>query len=77
MNLKADITIKEINNPIGNWCDSGHTAPKLFKRNGPNSDLEPTKFFEIIKNDGTSQTFCEPCLIIANHMATIKRKHKN
>ena len=71
--IQADLSIIEVTAPIGHWCDSGHQAPELFKRNGTDSAPEPTKFFKV-SNDG--KVFCEPCLILANYLARIKKDKK-
>lgn len=70
-----DLSIKQVENPVNNWCDSGHKAPALFRRSGPNSDLEPIKFFQIV-NKNINQIVCEPCLIVANHLAKLKKENK-
>jgi hypothetical protein len=62
--IDADITISEIDNHIGEWCDSGHKAPLLFRRNGPTSPELPIRFFSITSKN-FSGIFCEACLIIA------------
>jgi hypothetical protein len=70
-----DMTVREVLAPIGNLCHSGHTAPEEFKRNGV--DVEPTRFFEVRAKNNPSVigVYCEPCLIIANHMAQQKKKN--
>ncbi len=72
--IKADLTFKEIDPPADRWCTSGHKAPELFRRGGPSSNLEPTKFFEVTNDKGLLGIVCEPCLIIANHIARLKKK---
>ena len=68
-----DLTIKQIDPPIDNWCCSGHKAPDLFKREGPDSLEEPTRFFHIISKD-INGVYCEICLIIANFIKNKQRK---
>jgi len=73
--LKPDITYREIECPAGMWCDSGHVAPKEFRRDGPESFPEPTKFFHVT-GLGIDGIYCEPCLIVVNWAARIRRKNK-
>ena len=71
--MKPDLSIKEVDiSPIGNWCDFGHSAPDMFRRNGAGSELEPIRFFRIVNGD-IDKVFCEPCLIVANHLAKLKK----
>jgi hypothetical protein len=69
---KADITFAELAPPMDNWCDSGHFAPVEFRRSGPESLSERTRFFKV-SGRGLKGTYCEPCLVIANHMANAQR----
>ena len=71
--LEADLIQKETEPPFNNWCASGHCAPKLFRRNGPNSPEEPTRFFHIT-GKGINGTYCEICLIVANYHASQNKK---
>ncbi len=71
--LKADVTFAQENPPMDNWCDSGHFAPKLFRREGPDSTPEPTRFFRA-SGKGLNGIYCEPCLILVNYAAKAKRK---
>jgi hypothetical protein len=71
MVLKPDIIYKEISCPVGRWCDSGHVAPKEFRRGGAESLLEPTKFYSV--SGLIDGIYCEPCLIVSNWIA---RKNK-
>lgn len=70
-----DITFIEVDEPNERFCSSGHTAPELFKRGGEGSAKEPTKFFRV-KGKSIDIIVCEPCLIIANHIAYLERKNK-
>lgn len=72
--IDADIVIDQLKEPPHNrWCASGHTAPELFRRSGPESLEEPTVFFFIQGNE-TNGIYCEPCLIIARHIASLNKK---
>lgn len=73
MFLEADLTQREIDCPHNRWCCSGHIAPLLFKRSGPNSLEEPTKFFMVTGN-GIKGIYCELCLIVAHYMAKCKKQ---
>lgn len=64
----ADFSVKEITQPVTKWCVSGHFAPDMFKREGPDRPEEPTKFFHVIGKD-IDGIYCELCLIIANYVA--------
>jgi len=64
----ADLTQREVDPPANNWCASGHCAPLLFRRSGPGSPEEPTKFFHV-SGHGINGIYCEPCLIIARWMS--------
>ena len=75
--LETDIDIIEIDEHIGHWCDSGHKPPILFRREGPESPELPTRFFHVrVKSGGIDRIICEPCLIITNHMARLKKEGK-
>ena len=69
----ADLTISEVDNHISGWCDSGHKAPLLFKREGPESPELPTRFFAMTYTS-INGIYCEPCLIVANHIAKLKKQ---
>lgn len=72
-----DIDIIELDNHIGGWCDSGHKAPSLFRREGPDSPELPTRFFQVhVKISAINGVYCEPCLIVANHVARLKKEGK-
>lgn len=67
---KADLVFKEVRTPHGHWCKSGHVAPTTFRREGPQGEDLPTKFFQVAsdKNPQVNGVYCEPCLIIAHAM---------
>ncbi len=69
---KADLIQREVEAPFNKWCACGHVAPTLFKRNGPDSPEEPTRFF-LVSGQGINNIYCEICLIVANFMS----KNKN
>lgn len=70
--------------PAGMRCDSGHVASETFRRNGPDTDPEPTMWFEVSKIEKVFGkrvpkdlgTYCEPCVILARYMATQKKKQE-
>jgi len=74
---EPDIIISEMDLHVGGWCDSGHKAPILFRRSGPDSLEEPTRFFKVdISGKNFHGIYCEPCLIIANHVSKLKKQGK-
>lgn len=73
--LKADLVQEEVDAPSGNRCASGHTAPPEFRRGGPDSPPEPTRFFRVT-GQGVSGTYCEPCLMVANYVNAQRKKAK-
>lgn len=75
MSLDADLVQREVDPPSTHWCASGHEAPRLFRRSGPGSIEEPTKFFHVFGH-GIDGVYCEPCLIIAHHVARGQKKNK-
>ena len=72
--FKADVTYREVVTPDDEMCANGHLAPKTFKRNGPESEPEPTKFFKVSGKNVPRGIYCEPCLIVANYIAKLKRE---
>ena len=70
---KADLSMIEVGQPFNNWCSSGHIAAKYYKRSGPKSKSEPTRFFRVNCKDFDG-IYCEPCLVVANFMAKRKRE---
>ena len=75
MFLIEDLSIKEIPAPITKYCCSGHMVPEMFRREGPDSPEEPTKFFQVT-GKGINGIYCEPCLIVANYISQQKKKNK-
>jgi hypothetical protein len=73
--LSFDISETEVDPPLGKWCASGHTAPETYKRSGPDSPPEPTRFFLVQVSD-ICGIYCEPCLVIANHISRLKKQGK-
>jgi hypothetical protein len=71
--LKAGLILKEVEAPIDHICRSGHEAPHIFCRNGPGTQPEPTKFFEVFVEGKNHGIFCEPCLMVANFIARKKK----
>ena len=73
--VAEDLITKQVEDPPGRWCSSGHIAPETFRREGPGSEWLPTRFFKVFgKAAGVAAgTYCEPCLVIANHIAEQKR----
>ena len=70
----VDLVFEQVEEPpLNGWCSSGHTAPKLFRNQGPGSPEEPTRFF-LVKHKDVRGIYCEPCLIVANHMARLKKQ---
>jgi hypothetical protein len=82
MAFRADMVMKEVQVPPNGFCRSGHTAPKLFKRE-PHKPAVATKFFQISSDlDSTiNGVYCEPCLIvsraIANGQVEVRRVHRD
>ena len=73
----ADVDEVQVDPPYNRWCASGHQAPEQFRRGGPNSPLEPTRFFMVTcKNKEINGIYCEPCLFIAHWMAQQKKKQE-
>jgi len=73
MFLDADLTFEEVDKPLNEWCASGHKAPEFFSPAGPDSPSGPTRFFRV-KHKDISGIYCEPCLIVANHIARCKKQ---
>jgi len=73
--LIADIEFQQIETPEDLWCECGHIAPKLFKRYGPDSEPQPIRFWKI-RGKGQGKIICEPCLIIVNYAARIKKQRE-
>lgn len=75
MDLKADIIFQEVSAPEDLWCECGHTAPAMYKRAGPNSELLPIRFWHM-KGRGVDRIICEPCMTIINWKAALDRKKR-
>jgi hypothetical protein len=69
----ADLVQDEVDPPLQHWCCSGHYAPLMFRRSGPSSVEEPTRFFHV-KGHGIDGIFCEPCLIVAHHISNLQKQ---
>lgn len=69
---ERDMSMKQVDSPPGDWCQSGHVAPAEFKRD-PAKGPQPTRFFDVCGN-GITGTYCEPCLVIAQWAARQKKK---
>jgi hypothetical protein len=67
MFLKPDLLQKEVDPPFNRWCASGHVAPLHQKNNNI------IRFF-LIEGHNISGTYCELCLIVANHIANQDKK---
>lgn len=72
---EANFVQREIEPPIHKWCSSGHKAPDIFRRTGPDSPQEPIRFFEVTSPE-INGIYCEPCLVIAHHMSKLKKQGK-
>ena len=68
----ADFIQREVDCPSNNWCSSGHIAPDLYRRNGPDSSQETIRFFQV-SGKNIEGIYCEICLVIAHWMAKKKR----
>jgi hypothetical protein len=75
MHHQADLSIETIDAPEDLRCEfgphsggCGHTAPTEFRG-------EPTKFYRISAKCA-SKVICEPCLIIANHLAKVAKEKR-
>lgn len=70
----VDMVVEQLEEaPFNRWCASGHVAPELFRNQGPDKPEEPTRFF-LIKHKEVTGIYCEPCLIVANHIARCKKQ---
>jgi hypothetical protein len=67
---KPDLTIKQVEEPAGRWCSSGHIPTDTFGIDGVDA---PTRFFNI-KGNGVDGVFCEICLTAANYIANQQKK---
>ena len=70
---KADLTQREVEPPTDRWCEGakgGHNVPDDAEFQG-----KPTRFFRLSGPVmDKSVVICEPCLVLANFMATRHRK---
>jgi hypothetical protein len=73
--FEADIVITEVDKPFNNWCASGHHPSDFFKRSGPNSQPEKTRFFQF-NGKNINAIYCEPCLVIAQFLAKKSKDNK-
>jgi hypothetical protein len=73
--MEADVVQEEVEAPFNRWCACGHTAPETFRREGPESPATPTRFFLVTSKD-IKGIYCEPCLMIANYVAKLKKQGK-
>jgi len=71
--MEADLVQREVDPPLNRWCACGHEAPAMFKRGGPDSLPEPTRFF-LVQGHEVNAIYCELCLIVANHISAQKKK---
>jgi len=74
--LEADLSYRQVDPPSDMWCCSGHVAPSFFRRKGPDSPEEPTRFFSI-SGKNIKGIYCEICVIISRKMAKLKQKKSN
>ncbi|NJO18690.1 MAG: hypothetical protein HC877_24080 [Thioploca sp.] len=72
--MKPTITYKEVKRPVDNMCANGHLCSEYYRRNGPHSPQEAMRFFSITGEGLPKGIYCEPCLVIANHLARVKEK---
>lgn len=70
-----DASVSEVQTPFNRWCCSGHVASETFRRNGPGTPEEPTRFF-LVQAGEVCSIYCEPCLVIANHIIRMKKQGK-
>jgi len=71
-----DLTIAEVSPPATHYCASGHIAPLMYRRDGPDSPEEPMRFARVTSTQQpqVNGIYCEPCLIIANALARKKKE---
>ncbi len=75
--FNADLIQEEVEPPDDMRCSGGHIAAPFFRRSGPLSAEEPTKFFKLThKTADIDGVYCEPCLVVAHFIAKKKRKGK-
>ncbi len=71
--FNIDISEVEVDPPFNKWCASGHVAGETYRRSGPDSPAESTRFF-LVKAGEINSIFCEPCLVVANYISQLKKK---
>jgi hypothetical protein len=71
--LDVDASETEVDAPFNKWCASGHVAGETYRRSGPDSPAEPTRFFLVQAGD-ICGIYCEPCLVVANYVSRLKKK---
>lgn len=72
----SSVTIEKLQEaPADRRCSSGHVAPEQFRRGGPEDEPSPTLFFRVT-GQGVSGIYCEPCLIVSQHVARLKKEGK-
>ena len=73
--FRPDLTFKEVLTPHNRWCKSGHAASETFRREGPDSEALPTRFFHVTSDfvPDVNGTYCEPCLVVANAVGRAKK----
>jgi hypothetical protein len=70
---KPDLTMNQVENPINNYCDSGHIAAEKVRIS--DSEIIDMRFFQVSGN-GINKIVCEHCLIVANYKAQQIKKQK-
>jgi hypothetical protein len=68
----ADLNQEQVDQPTC-WCDTGHCARGMWKRGGPDAELEPIRFFRV-SGLGINGIYCEPCLTIVHWMVRERKK---
>lgn len=74
MAYRADMVVKQVQNPHGDWCKSGHVGSKTFRIEGASGKESPTRYFQVTSDNApdVNGIYCEPCLVIANAMKAQK-----
>lgn len=72
--MEADLVQREVDPPLNRWCACGHEAPAMFKRGGPDSLPEPTRFFQVTGGGDVNAIYCEICLIVSSYLSAQKKK---
>lgn len=75
---RPDIEFHECGEPLSRLCASGHVAPEVFARGGPGTEKLPTRFYDVVvhSDPGKSGVYCEPCVLIAQHLARQSRSKR-